>query len=44
MRIAIATLIAIGFATPVLADDDTPTPAQREAVMKAITAAACSNP
>jgi hypothetical protein len=31
-------------ATPALADDDTPTTAQRASVLKAIRAAGCSNP
>jgi len=40
----LAALATVTLATPALADDDTPTKAQRASVMKAVRAAGCINP
>ena len=44
MKMLLAALATVALATPALADDDTPTKAQRTSVMKAIRAAGCANP
>lgn len=44
MKMLIAALATFAIATPALADDDTPTPAQRASVMKAVKAAGCTSP
>ncbi len=44
MKMLLAALAAAAIATPALADDDTPTRAQRASVMKAVRAAGCTNP
>jgi len=44
MKMLLAALAAVAIATPALADDDTPTRAQRASVMKAVRAAGCTNP
>lgn len=44
MKLLFAATAAAMLATPALADDDTPTRAQRASVMKAIRAAGCTNP
>jgi hypothetical protein len=43
MKMLLAALATIALATPALADDDTPTKAQRASVMKAVRAAGCTN-
>ncbi len=44
MKMLLAALATVALATPALADDDTPTKAQRASVMKAVRAAGCTNP
>ena len=44
MKMLLAALATIAIATPALADDDTPTRAQRASVMKAVRAGGCTNP
>lgn len=44
MKLLFAVMVAVAAASPALADNDTPTPKQRAAVMKAINAAGCTNP
>lgn len=44
MKMLLAALVTVALATPALADNDTPTKAQRASVMKAIRAAGCTNP
>lgn len=44
MKMLLAALATVVLATPALADDDTPTKAQRASVMKAVRAAGCTNP
>ncbi|WP_277982707.1 PepSY domain-containing protein [Sphingomonas faeni] len=44
MKMLLAALATVAIATPALADDDTPTRAQRASVMKAVRAAGCTNP
>lgn len=44
MRFAIVAFVALGLAAPVLAEDDIPTPSQRAAVLRAISAGGCSDP
>lgn len=44
MKMLLAALATLAITTPALAEDDTPTPAQRASAMKAVGAAGCSNP
>lgn len=44
MKLLLAAMAAGAIAAPAYADNDTPTPQQRAAVMKAIAAAGCTNP
>ncbi|WP_162233737.1 PepSY domain-containing protein [Sphingomonas sp. Leaf17] len=44
MKILLAALAIVAVATPALADNDTPTRAQRAAVMKTLRAAGCTSP
>lgn len=44
MKMLLAALATVAIATPALADNDTPTRAQRASVMKAVRAAGCTNP